>query len=378
MHRVADKIPGMKRNSGLRFGCHLVARSLRLAIHCVGLVFVVCGFVLQAQDAVVQPEEPVPTLHVYTNSIQIPMLVLGSNRQRLKTPIAAKKFSVSIDRGPWFTATHARSAADVPVSLSILLDANGDSARLIQGVEDAITKTNLLSLRPQDHLSIYGLDCALIPLLEDAPADGSFKEGVEKAFASWNQRMDHIHNGDCGEPSHLWDALAYVSGELYKTPRLRVVLAVSQGQDTGSKRTWNETRDYAESTSVAIFGLPYVPVDGTWTIVWDTENPFHQLCELSGGMVIPTPPKNLLDAMKTMARTVRERYIVEFPRPLNATSGKHTMRVKVDHGERYFVRSAGTSVPLPDPAVLTDPTTVSTGPKDAPEMGTRKILTKPQ
>jgi hypothetical protein len=341
-------------------------------------VFVVCGFVLQAQDAVVQPEEPVPTLHVYTNSIQIPMLVLGSNRQRLKTPIAAKKFSVSIDRGPWFTATHARSAADVPVSLSILLDANGDSARLIQGVEDAITKTNLLSLRPQDHLSIYGLDCALIPLLEDAPADGSFKEGVEKAFASWNQRMDHIHNGDCGEPSHLWDALAYVSGELYKTPRLRVVLAVSQGQDTGSKRTWNETRDYAESTSVAIFGLPYVPVDGTWTIVWDTENPFHQLCELSGGMVIPTPPKNLLDAMKTMARTVRERYIVEFPRPLNATSGKHTMRVKVDHGERYFVRSAGTSVPLPDPAVLTDPTTVSTGPKDAPEMGTRKILTKPQ
>jgi hypothetical protein len=53
------------------------------------------------------------------------------------------------------------------------------------------------------------------------------------------------------------------------------------------------------------------------------------------------------------------------------------MRVKVDHGERYFVRSAGSSVPTPDPRVLADPTTVSAGPKDAPEMGTRKILTKP-
>jgi hypothetical protein len=377
MHRVTDKIFGMEQNGELRFGCLLLAWGLRLAACFVGLSLVAGGFLLQAQDTAVQPEEPVPTLHVYTNSIQIPMLVLGSNRQRLTTPIAAKKFSVSIDSGPWFTATHARSASDVPISLSILLDANGDSASLIQGVEDAVTKTNFLSLRPQDHLSIYGLDCALIPLLEDAPADGSFKEGVEKAFASWNQRRDHIHNGDCAEPTHLWDALAYVSGELNKTPRLRVVLAVSQGQDTGSKRTWNEARDYAESTSVTIFGLPYVPADKAWTTVWDTENPFHQLCELSGGMVLPTPPKYLPGAIKTMGTTVRERYIVEFPRPSNATSGKHTMRVKVDHGERYFVRSAGTSVPTPDPAVLADPSTVSAGPKDTPEMGTRKILTKP-
>src|SRR6202012_4924911 len=112
-----------------------------------------------------------------------------------------------------------------------------------------------------------------------------------------------------------------------------------------------------------------------WKIVSGTENPFHQLCELSGGIVLPTSQKYLLDSIKNFVRTARERYIVEFPRPSNATSGKHSMRIKIDHGEGYFVRSAGTSVPLPDPAVLADPTTVSVGPKDAPRMGTRKILT---
>ncbi|HEX3966590.1 MAG TPA: hypothetical protein VHW70_01370 [Edaphobacter sp.] len=344
-----------------------------------------------------QPEEPTPTLHVYTNSIQIPMLVLGSNKRRLTAPITAGRLSVSIDNGPWFRATHARSAADDPISLSILLDANGDSEKLIQGVEDAITKTNLLSLRPQDHLSIYGLDCALIPLLRDAAGDESFKVEAEKAFASWDRRRDHIHDGDCEEPTHLWDALTYVASELYETPRLRIVLAVSQGQDTGSRRTWNVARDYAESTSVAIFGLSYVPADAggslgrletdesiisssrsPWIMVWGTENPFRQVCELSGGLVLGTRPKYLVEALKTMGRTVRERYIVEFPRPSNATSGKHTLRVKAADSQRYFIRSAGIAVPPPDPKVLADPTTVSAGPKDAPEMGTRKILTKPQ
>ena len=163
MRRVMDKVSGIKENVGSRFDCQSLARGLRLVVFFVGLELVGSGFTVWAQNTAVQPEEPTPTLHVYTNSIQIPMLVLGSNKKRLTAPIAANKFSVSIDDGPWFRATHARRTEDDPISLSILLDANGDSADLIQGVEDAITKTNLLSLRPQDHLSIYGLDVLWFP-----------------------------------------------------------------------------------------------------------------------------------------------------------------------------------------------------------------------
>jgi hypothetical protein len=75
---------------------------------------------------------------------------------------------------------------------------------------------------------------------------------------------------------------------------------------------------------------------------------------------------------------LRERYIVEFPRPKNVTAGPHEMRVKIAHGDADFIRSAGIMVPLADPAVLADPATVSAGPKDAPELGDRHILKKPQ
>jgi hypothetical protein len=383
----------------LRIPCLTVASFPRLALLAVGLTFVGSVAVVCAQEAPVKAEEQITTLHVYTNSIQIPTVVLGPGKERLGQ-ISQDKFSVSIDSGPWFHATHVRKEEDDPISLTILLDANGDSAKLFRGVEDGITKAKNYPLRPEDRVSIYGLDCSLVLLLDNVSADSSFRERSSAAFASWARRRESLKDTGCQEPKHLWDALEYVSGELSKSSRLRVVLAVSQGKDLGSKHTWNEARDYAESMSVAIFGLTEVPLNSDdplpstldmgesivypkhplspVNIVWDTENPFHQLCELSGGMVFATPAKYVSGSMKSFLRTVRERYIIEFPRPSNSTSGRHTMRVQVDHGQRYFIRPVGISVPQLDPSIVADPSTVSTGPKDTPEMGSRKVMLKPQ
>jgi hypothetical protein len=395
--RIADMQRRKRLSSSLP-----VTRHSRLPVWVVGLAFVGCGVALRAQEAAAKAEDQITTLHVYTNSIQIPAVVLGPNRQWL-SPIAPDKFSVSIDSGPWFRATHVRREEDDPISLAILLDANGESTELFQGVEEAITKAKVFPLRPEDRISVYGLDCSLVLLLDEVPADASLKERGAGAFASWDRRRARGPDTGCQEPMHLWDALIYVSGEVSKSSRLRVVLAVSQGKDRGSKHTWNEVRDYAESNSVAVFGLTEVPPDANAPIgqisttldvgesitrakqplspidiVWSTENPFHQVCELSGGMVFVMPAKYVSGSMKAFMRAVRERYIIEFPRPSNATSGRHTMRVQIAHGERYFIRPAGISVPQPDPAILADPTTVSAGPKDTPEMGSRKVLSKPQ
>jgi hypothetical protein len=54
------------------------------------------------------------------------------------------------------------------------------------------------------------------------------------------------------------------------------------------------------------------------------------------------------------------------------------MQVKIAKGDLDFVRSAGISVPIPDPGLLADPTTVSVGPQQTPEMGNRHTMSKPQ
>ena len=56
--------------------------------------------VAEGQDEPKVVDGGVPTLHVYTNLIQIPTLVLGSDHELIRKPIAENKFSVSLDDGP--------------------------------------------------------------------------------------------------------------------------------------------------------------------------------------------------------------------------------------------------------------------------------------
>jgi hypothetical protein len=105
---------------------------------------------------------------------------------------------------------------------------------------------------------------------------------------------------------------------------------------------------------------------------------FQAVCELSGGLLATTYPAMTGKTLQRFVTMMRGRYIVEFPRPSNSTAGAHDMRVKIDKGEDAFVRPSGISIPLPDPALARDPTTIHTDTAVAPEQGNRRILTAPK
>jgi hypothetical protein len=371
---------GMARFGGPGSWCRSMGRGGRFLLFGVGFVAGWGGAGLAAQDAGTQQDEPIHTLHVYTNLMQIPTLVLGPNRERLEKPIAESRFSVSIDSGPWFRATHVRREGDDPISLSILLDVSGNSSELMPKIAEAISGLAPLSLQARDRVSIYVLDCSFSETLEDAPAgQDDLKRAVDSALQMWSYRRQKKRESDCKPSSRLWDALtSIILDPIYHLPGRRVLLAITDGSDRGSTSTWNYVRGLAQSAGVAIFGVVDVPphVAETWTR--SHEDPFNSVCQLSGGTIFMTNEIDLAETLKRFTQTVRERYIVEFPRPLNSTPGEHGLRVKIAKSEDDFIRSAGISVPMPDPAVLADPTTVPSDPTLSPELGRRKVMTKPQ
>jgi hypothetical protein len=185
----------------------------------------------------------------------------------------------------------------------------------------------------------------------------------------------------CQQKIHLWDSVAFVISQLSKLPGRRVILVVSDGNDKGSRRTWKDVGAYAGSKGVAIFGVSYSPSESTIVSApevrrWSSEDPFRQLCELNGGVVSVSSPSLLTFTLERFVTMLRERYIVEFPRPANATSGNHSQEIRISKGN-YFIRPAGISVPIADPAVLADPTTVKSDPSLTPEQGKRKPMDKP-
>jgi hypothetical protein len=64
---------------------------------------------------------------------------------------------------------------------------------------------------------------------------------------------------------------------------------------------------------------------------------------------------------------------VEFPHPVDTQGGEHWMNITIEKADA-FIRPAGVSVPVDNPAILNDPTTVQQTPGYAPELGNRKVL----
>jgi hypothetical protein len=86
------------------------------------------------------------TLHVYTNLVQIPTLVLGDNRKPIAR-IDERRFFVSIDGGRKLRATHARLEGDDPISLTILMDLSQSNPGIISSADQAIASLAVMLIR---------------------------------------------------------------------------------------------------------------------------------------------------------------------------------------------------------------------------------------
>ena len=315
---------------------------------------------------------------------------------QLKKPIDASKFSISIDSGPRFRPTHVRQEGDDPISLSILLDLSGDTAKLMPKIGDALASLAPLPLHARDRVSIYGLSCGSITSIHEVPAGSeTLKRSVDMALDPWMKRKSDKHAVKCKEGVGLWDGLALVAVRMMDATGRRVILVVSDGKEEGSKHPWSEVTGFAQDAGIAVFGLTYgvevaigeVPMPGRrggggtyrqMGVGSADVSQFISLCEMSGGIVTKMDERgSLQETLQRFVQMVRQRYIVEFPRPSNSTAGKHDMQVMVGKGE-YLIRTAGVSVPVPDAALMSDPTTVPSDPSRSPEQGPRKPATKPQ
>jgi len=355
---------------------------MRLSLWSTGFVLVCGATIFIGQERTTEQDEGVPTLHVYADLVQVPTLVLQGNLKPLTGPIAERQFSVSIDEGPWFRVTHSRLEGNDPISLSILLDTN--EKKLLQGIGEDLANLAPSLLTTRDRVSVYAMDCGLTRSLKDVPvASVTLKRGVEVLLEAWTKRGERNDNQCKQSPVNLWDAMGFVASHLASLPGRRVMLVVTDRRDRGSERSWNEIRRFTQAQGIAVFAMTDMPVvisGRGWDSdrQWRNEEPLEAICQLSGGLVMTTYAGMKKATLERWVTMVRQRYILEFPRATNSTKGEHDMRIKVERGESLFIRPSGISIPLSDPALMKDPTTVPSDPSLAPEEGKRRILQNPR
>ena len=249
-------------------------------------------------------------------------------------------FFVSLDGGRKLRVTHARLEGDDPISLTILLDLSQSNPDIMLSADQAIASLAPLSLHANDEVSIYALNCQLIhPKNQGVTDAATLTQQVDLVLQqsqSWDQRDT---KRGCRHPLNLWDSLATIIETLSKQPGRRVILAVTDGIDRGSRNSWNALRFFAQTRSVAIFGLVQ-PADLRQR---HDEVPFNDVCQLSGGILLPTPEQDLGKQLAWAVTLIRGRYILEFPPPVSTTGGNYRLDITILKRPKAIIRPDGKS-----------------------------------
>ena len=340
-------------------------------------VFCLVSVLGYSQDDV---DPTAPTLRVYTNLLQIPTLVLDS-RHRPITGLAESRFRVSIDSGPKSRVTHVRLEGEDPIALAILVD----GARLPGGMRSRI-QSAILGLLPNslhqgDSVALYKLDCQLTRGAVAKPASAATLSQTAALLFDESKGTGKSHGKEsCAQQWNLVDSIAAAVQGLQREPGRRVLLVLTDGEDRGSRTTWDAVRTYAGNQGVAIFGIapstdfamPIIGRRGVIGMQSETEvTNMPALCESTGGMVLNNTNADLGSQIRDFVALVRSRYIIEFPKP-NAEAGQHRMDISVEKLRGASIWPAGASVPVADPELAKDPNTIISGEENAPEVGTKR------
>ncbi len=334
-------------------------------------------------------DTPRATLHVYANLMQVPVLVLDSDRERMK-PVPESKFRLRVDSGPPFKPTHVRREGDDPLELAVLIDLSHRNNELLPGIAAAVAALAPGSLHPWDHVSVYVMDCALIRTALDEPADPILlRSAIDRGMADWRERQHQKHPPACKSQVQLFDAMTFVTTDLRTLPGRRAMLVLTDGFDGGSHNNWNRLMLFEQITSTAVFGLRsrqemddehlggfnsrHNSIAATLEHVdVPAEDQFDIICQASGGVQFALSDRGLAKGLVHFVNMLRERYIIEYPRSNTATAGMHDLSVSISDPYAY-VRPAGISVPLPDRKLLNDPMTLPSQ-AEVPIEGPRRIL----
>ena len=131
-----------------------------------------CGVLVdgrRANDSGARNARQTYTLHVYTDLLQIPTIVLTRLHSNYRG-LTKESFTMSLDGGPRFHPANVRLEGDDPITLAILFDLTTDESSMFASFASAMSTLPAGVLSARDYISVYAYDCKLMRTTEDMPA----------------------------------------------------------------------------------------------------------------------------------------------------------------------------------------------------------------
>jgi Ca-activated chloride channel family protein len=227
--------------------------------------------------------------------------ILATVRDHIGTlaPDLTKDDFILLDEGQPQEIKFFDRQAGTPLAITMLVDSSGSTAKDLKFEQDSAAKFLHALVRKQDRVALYSFN-------QDVDEIRSFTNDP----VSLERGLREIH--PAGGTS-LYDAIFLASNELRRQQSRRVIILVTDGDDTTSRINYHQALHAAQDADIAIYSVIVVPILSEAGRDIGGEHALITLSGDTGGRAYqPRVATELDPAFADLARELRTQYLLGF------------------------------------------------------------------
>src|SRR5215470_530207 len=317
-----------------------MARSSTISLSIVILCLFIGTFVFAQNPAAKPPDQKPQTLRpddppqkIGVLEVQLPV---SAKRSRKFLPgLTANNFEVYED-GKLQKIEKFVAPSELPLRVGLLVDTSNSVKLKLPFEKDAGEDfvADVITRRKKDQVLLGSFDSDVELHVDFTDNQEALIRELRKLKASGVTRLyDAIYR-------IIEEKMANQTGDDSR----RIIVVLSDGEDTASEKTLKEALEMAQKYDVTIFGISTKNFKGVGAgmVEGEDDKDLRQLCEGTGGQVfLPTEKEELFRSFSRIATDLRHEYVL-FYKPTNQERSIKRREIKVKligaDGHLYFKR----------------------------------------
>ena len=252
------------------------------------------------------------TLRVDVKLINVFVNVIDQNGA-IVAGLTRDDFALAEDGRPQQISAFERQS-ELPLNLTLAIDTSGSVRKDMVEEADAARRFAHALLRSKDQMSLLQFATDVRELTPFTNKVGEIDRGLGQLRGDW--------------ATALYDAICQGSAGLGRNPGRRVLVIISDGDDTASNATYAQALEQALRNEVMIYSIIDVPIEASAGRDLGGEHALITLAEQTGGKSIYVSDGGLDKAFARVSNDLRTQYLLAYY-PRNQEPGRDFHRIQV-------------------------------------------------
>ena len=222
-------------------------------------------------------------------------------------------FAISEDGRPQRIAVFER-VSEMPLNLLLAIDTSGSVSKDLSAEADAAHRFARAILRPQDQMGVLQFATNVQVLTPFTNKVSLIDRGLRDLHSDW--------------ATALYDAIVLGSDQLGQREGRKVLVIISDGDDTVEDSTYPQALEHALRNEVMIYSIIDVPIEASAGRDTGGEHALITLSEQTGGKYFYVDQGGLDKAFERVSEDLRTQYLLGYY-PQNQVPGADFHRIRV-------------------------------------------------